>query len=279
MRNLKTNKKVKITLILFFNLFFLLSGYFNWPIQFSINAFSILAILYFFKNDYLYYKLLLLISPILYSILTIIDKNYHTIPISISPFLLLLIHEFLFKKITNNWFLIILFSLTSFLSYIFMIWWLDYYFNKDNYNLINSKLPYFQTTSSNNLSDELYSINDTIKVIDCWTTNCGNCITGFSKYSEIQNVYLNKKVKFYTLNFPIKRDSIIKTKKILSKNYDRGNNLFANDTNAINLLKIPAVPLYMIVKNGEILYFGNTNIEQKLFQIDLCDEIDKLLLQ
>ena len=39
MRNFKTNKKVKITLILFFNIFFLLSGYFNWPIQFSINAF------------------------------------------------------------------------------------------------------------------------------------------------------------------------------------------------------------------------------------------------
>jgi hypothetical protein len=33
----------------------------------------------------------------------------------------------------------------------------------------------------------------------------------------------------------------------------------------------------MIVKNGEILYFGNTNVEQKLFQIDLCDKIDKYL--
>ncbi len=277
MRNFKTNKKVKITLILFFNITFLLSGYFNWPIQFSINAFSILVILHFLKNDNLYYKLLLLISPVLYCILTIIDKNYHTIPISISPFLFLFIHEFLFKKIKNNWFLFIVFFLTSLLCYVFMLWWLDYYFNKDNYQLINSKLPYFETISSNNLSNELFSKNDTIKVIDCWTSNCGNCIIGFSKYSEIQDIYTNKKVKFYTLNFPIRRDSIIRTKKILSENYDRGNNLFAKDNNAINLLKIPAVPLYIIVKNGEILYFGNTDVEQKLFQIDLCDKIDKLL--
>jgi hypothetical protein len=84
-------------------------------------------------------------------------------------------------------------------------------------------------------------------------------------------------VKFYTLNFPIKRDSIFRTKKILSDNYDRGNNLFAKEMNSIDLLKIPAVPLYIIVKNGEILYFGNINVEQKLFQIDLCDKIDKLL--
>jgi thiol-disulfide isomerase/thioredoxin len=158
-----------------------------------------------------------------------------------------------------------------------MTWWLDYYFNKDNHQQINSKLPYFQTTSSNNLSNELFSINDTIKVIDCWTTNCGNCIVGFSKYSEIQDIYINKKVKFYTLNFPIKRDSIFRTKKILSDNYDRGNNLFAKEMNSIDLLKIPAVPIYIIVKNGEILYFGNINVEQKLFQIDLCDKIDKLL--
>ena len=277
MRNLKTNKKVKITLILFFNIFFLLSGYFNWPIQFSINAFLILFILHFLKNDYLFYKLLLLISPILYIILTIIDKNYHTIPISFSPFLFLFTHEFLFKKIKNNWYLFIVVFLTSLVSYLFMFWWLDYYFNKDNQQFINSKLPYFETISSNNLSNELFSKNDTIKVIDCWTTNCGNCIIGFSKYSEIQDIYTNKKVKFYTLNFPIRRDSIIRTKKILSENYDRGNNLFAKVINAIDLLKIPAVPLYIIVKNGEILYFGNTNVEQKLFQIDLCDKIDKLL--
>lgn len=277
MRNFKINKKVKITLILFFNIFFLLSGYFNWPIQFSINAFSILVILHLLKNDPFYYKLLLLISPIIYSILTIIDKNYHTIPISFSPFLFLFIHEYLLKKLKNNWFLFIIFILTSLLSYIFMTWWLDNYFNKDNHQQIKSKLPYFQTTSSNNLSNELFSKNDTIKVIDCWTTNCANCIIGFSKYSEIQDIYTNKKVKFYTLNFPIRRDSIIRTKKILSENYDRENNLFAKDINAINLLKIPAVPLYIIVKNGEILYFGNTNVEQKLFQIDLCDKIDKLL--
>ena len=277
MRNFKTNKQLKITLILYFNIFFLLSGYFNWPIQFSINAFLILVILHFLKNDYLYYKLLLLISPILYSILTIIDKNYHTFPISISPFLFLFIYEYLLKKIKNNWFIFIVFFLTSLVSYVFMFWWLDYYFNKDNHRLINSKLPYFETISSNNLSNELFSKNDTIKVIDCWTTNCGNCIIGFSKYSEIQDIYTNKKVKFYTLNFPIRRDSIIRTKKILSENYDRGNNLFAKDINAIDLLKIPAVPLYIIVKNGEILYFGNTNVEQKLFQIDLCDKINKLL--
>ncbi|OYQ50513.1 hypothetical protein CHU92_00060 [Flavobacterium cyanobacteriorum] len=115
-------------------------------------------------------------------------------------------------------------------------------------------LVYDEVGNSKFLND----LGETI-VLDVWTTSCATCIKEFPKFQKVATSYKNHKVKFYSLNFPLRRD----TQNYINKFTEQYTfkKLIADRT-TVEKLNIKYFPQYIIIKNNKIQYIGSLNINK-----------------
>lgn len=270
---------INFSVVILFNIVYIFSGYYGWSFQLSINTLLLIISFGLLKNTAIIYKTQLLVMPLIYLILNLYNKNYHTLLIALTPFIYfsfnVMINKLYKTKMAYN---MLGAFLISILSYYGSEKWLDYRLNIVNSDFVGSDFPKFKYVDKLGFqSVNLNSSNDTIYVLDCWTSNCGICFKKFPDFEKIQSNYTKSKIQFYTLNLPLKRDSFDKLVSLISKSYTKENCLFALSIKDIDRLNIKAVPHYIIVKNNTILFNGNVDVLPKNFSHDLCDEIDKYL--
>lgn len=159
--------------------------------------------------------------------------------------------------------------------WIFMENWISYTNEYNDNNLIGKPLPRTEISSIDSNNVELHRLRDTLIVLDAWSTNCGSCIKSFIHFSELMNYYKDKPVKFYTLNIPIRRDSINRTRNIIMKYFNSNNLIASND--AVKILNIKGVPELIIIKNDTVLWKGYTSLKRDVFITDIYDRIEKEL--
>lgn len=124
----------------------------------------------------------------------------------------------------------------------------------------------------------LDTIKDKIIVLDYWTTNCGVCFQKFPDFDKVYQDYKdNSNVLMYTVNIPIKRDTIGQAKKMIARfNYQFPVLYADSDKNPISL-GFNGYPRLIILKNGKIRYNGSLVLNDKIYIHRLEDEIELLL--
>lgn len=266
-------------IIISFNIIYIFSGYYGWSFQLSINSLLLIISFGILKDKEIIYKTLLLVMPLIYLIINLYNKNYHTLLIAVTPFIFFICDTLINKLFKINVVYYYFYGvIIATLSYYVSEKWFDYRLNNKNDDFIGFDFPNFIYVDKSGVqSVNLNSNNDTIYVLDCWTSNCGICFKKFPDFDKIQSNYTKSKIQFYTLNLPLKRDSFDKLVSLLSNSYTKENCLFALSVNDIDRLNIRAVPHYIIVKNNKILFNGNIDVLPRNFRHDLCDEIDKYL--
>jgi thiol-disulfide isomerase/thioredoxin len=148
-----------------------------------------------------------------------------------------------------------------------------------NYNSrVNQQFPPIELVNSNNTKVKLDTIQNKIIVLDFWTTSCGVC---FKKFPDFEKVYLeyknNPNIVFYSVNIPIRRDTLSKTKQLVKELGYKFPTLFANSNKIPNSLGFNLYPHLTIIKNGRIRYNGNLVVSQKIKVYNIRSEINRLL--
>lgn len=246
------------------------------------------------------HKWLLLSMSLLYLIIGVFSKNKKQLLILSLPFLFLIALTLFLKDALLSiilFYLIILpislllgslyKSKSSFygLIYIALIVFVFYY-GFDNWNSfirnynarVNQKSPKIELLSN---SDELFKL-DTIQnkviVLDFWTTNCGVC---FKKFPDFEKIYLeyesNPNIAFYSINIPLKRDTLSKTKKLVKKLGYKFPTLYASSDEIPQSLDFNSYPHLTILKNKRIRYNGRLEIAENVKINNLRTEIERLL--
>lgn len=132
--------------------------------------------------------------------------------------------------------------------------------------------------TSNGELKRLDLIEDKIIVLDYWNSTCGACFKGFPKYEKIALLYKsNPKVEFYSLNIPIKRDTLGHTKKMIEKYNYKFSNLYAKSDSLSKVMGIKKYPHLVILKDGKIRFNGALLMDRKVKFFHLKNEIDRLL--
>jgi thiol-disulfide isomerase/thioredoxin len=261
-----------------FTLIFIFSGAISWPFQIcTIAITTFFAVQYFLRRTSILLTIVYL-SPIylIYSAHSIYNKFIHVYPIvlifpltfALSAFLSVKIRAY--KQVATATSFLLLFSLPLWLL---MEQWVGYTNDYTDRFLTGKPLPNIYVSNFNGDKIELAQTNDTLIVLDAWSTNCGSCFKSFKNYSALITHYADKPVKFYTLNVPIKKDSIHKTKSLIQQ-YFSNNNLIVSSTEDVSALNINAVPEIILIKNGVIRWKGNASLKREYLLSDLYDKID-----
>ena len=133
-----------------------------------------------------------------------------------------------------------------------------------------------------------YDANDTIVklsddkviVLDLWTTNCGLC---FEKFPYFEEVYLkyesNSNVEFYSVNIPIKRDKLEKTKELVNRLGYRFPTIYSSEGNKIvsEKLNYYGYPQLLIIKRGKVYYKGQLVTNDLVYFHSIENEIERTL--
>lgn len=185
---------INFSVVILFNIVYIFSGYYGWSFQLSINTLLLIIGSGILKNKSIIYKTQLLVMPLIYLILNLYNKNYHTLLIAITPFMYfsfdVLINKLFKTKMVYN---MLGAFLMSILSYYGSEKWLDYRLNIINKDYVGTNLPNFRYVNKLGVqSVNLNSNNDTIYVLDCWTSNCGICFKKFPDFEKIQSNYVKK---------------------------------------------------------------------------------------
>lgn len=148
-----------------------------------------------------------------------------------------------------------------------------------NYNArVNDKSPIIELLSENNKIIKLDTIQNKIIVLDFWTTSCGVC---FKKFPDYEKVYLeyknNPDVAIYSVNIPIKRDTLLKTKELVKELGYKFPTLYASSSEIPQSLSFNLYPHLTILKNGRIRYNGRLEIAENVKINNLRIEIEHLL--
>ncbi len=148
-----------------------------------------------------------------------------------------------------------------------------------NYNSrMNQKSPSIELVNSNNKKVKLDTIQNKVIVLDFWTTSCGIC---FKKFPDYEKVYLeyqnNPKIIFYSINIPIKRDTLLKTKELVKNLGYKFSTLYANSNEIPNSLGFNRYPHLTILKNGRIRYNGRLELAKNIKVHNIRIEIERLL--
>ncbi|MGY0407820.1 MAG: TlpA family protein disulfide reductase [Polaribacter sp.] len=96
-------------------------------------------------------------------------------------------------------------------------------------------------------------------VFDLWYSSCGICFKEFPEFEKLSKEYKNDSlVELYTLNLPLKRDSIASMKNMLkSYNFKK---LYSSNLDSFKILNNRTVPKIIIVdKKGNVSYKGGLN--------------------
>ncbi|WP_430410098.1 TlpA family protein disulfide reductase [Kordia sp.] len=138
---------------------------------------------------------------------------------------------------------------------------IHYFRNTDAFQ--NKKLPNIAFES---LNQEKINFDTEVTVIDLWSTTCGVCFEEFPIFEKLKQEFEgNSKVKFYSANVPLKRDTHEKTLNIIEElDYDY-ETVFAEKFEMIrDSLEINGFPHLLIVKNDTIRYLGDMETDRKI---------------
>jgi len=138
--------------------------------------------------------------------------------------------------------------------------------------------PKIELFLSDNSQVRIDTIHNKVIVLDFWTTSCGLCYQKFAAYEELYLKYKdNPKVELYTVNIPIKRDTIGYA-KLRIESYDYSfPNLYADSDTLPKSFGFNKYPHLIIVKNGKTRFNGLLILDKELFVNNLEDEIELLL--
>ncbi|WP_340199710.1 TlpA family protein disulfide reductase [Ascidiimonas sp. W6] len=182
----------------------------------------------------------------------IFEKGFFaTMPIWLGAILYAILGYFIYRKGVPYKGMIVIGVLITFINFLFIQNWFAFAFEED------FKVQQFPELALLKSDKSPYNLEkDKVLILDLWSTSCGSCIEKFPDYEKLNKKYANNKdVKFYTLNLPIPRDSVLTASKIVAK-YEF-ETLFAADKSAWKTLGIKKVPQYLIVnKDAKIVYRG-----------------------
>ena len=174
------------------------------------------------------------------------------------------------KKLMIIYFIVFIF----FISYAARPNLIHYYRNTDAFQ--NKKLP---EIAFHSLNQEQINFDTEVTVVDLWSTTCGVCFEEFPIYEKLKQEFEgNSKIKFYSANVPIKRDTREKTLGIIKElNYDY-ETVFAEKFEMIrDSLGINGFPHLLIVKNDTIRYLGDMETDRKIVLTNTRNVIKNIL--
>ncbi|WP_046758125.1 TlpA family protein disulfide reductase [Kordia jejudonensis] len=151
---------------------------------------------------------------------------------------------------------------------------IHYFRNTDAFQ--NKKLPNIAFQS---LNQEKINFDTEVTVIDLWSTTCGVCFEEFPIYEKLRQEFEgNAKIKFYSANVPLRRDTREKTLTIIKElNYDY-ETVFAEKFEMIrDSLGINGFPHLLIVKNDTIKYLGDMETDRKIVLTNTRNVIKDML--
>ncbi len=181
-----------------------------------------------------------------------------------------------FTRLKSKLFIVIFISLVL----------LVFYFGFDNWNSllrnyaarVNQESPSIEFIDLNNSKIKLDTVQNKVIVLDFWTTSCGVC---FKTFPDFEKVYLefknNPHVLIYSVNIPIKKDTLSKTKRLVKKLGYKFPTLFANSNEIPNSLNFNTYPTLTILKNGRVRYNGRLEASEKIKVHNIRTEIELLL--
>ena len=167
----------------------------------------------------------------------------------------------------------------AFLTFIF-------YYGIDNWNSFlrnyhartNEKSPKIELLTNNNQLVQLDTIQNKIIVLDFWTTSCGVC---FKQFPDFEKIYLsyknNPNIAIYSVNIPIKKDTLSKTKNLVKKLAYKFPTLYANSSEISKKFGFNTYPHCVILKNGKVRYNGRLEVATNVKIHNLKNEINLLL--
>lgn len=268
-----------ILIALIYAIVFLLSGTVNWPFQLCVVCVSTFSVSFYFVQKQRVKMAIITMAPayLVYSFDTLYNHLIHVYPIVLMPPIIVLIVVFLNhqKKFKPQIVYIILLFLFTVPCYYGMIKWLSFEASLTPTSNLGEKMPSIHFLTAKNESFSLNIENDSVFVFDFWSTSCGTCFREFPEYKSLNEKLRNKRVRFFTVNIPIKKDSFNKTVNLIQKYFD--DNLFIRDSLDLRKLNITAVPYYVVTKRDKILFKGHLPIFGNTIEHDLEDEIIKAL--
>ncbi len=246
------------------------------------------------------HKWLLLIMSLLYFFIGVFSKNKKQLLFLSLPFLILIASSLFLKNVLTSIMLLylILLPISLFLGVLYRnksrLYGLTYVifiafvfcYGFDNWNSyirnynarINEKAPAIELLTESGIKIKLDTVKNKVIVLDFWTTNCGVC---FKKFPNFEKVYIkyksNPNVAIYSVNIPIKRDTLSKTKKLVKKLNYKFPTLYASSNKIPNSLGFNTYPHLLILKNGRIRYTGNLIVEKNTKIYNVKTEIKRLL--
>ncbi len=246
------------------------------------------------------HKLILPIISTFFFVLGFFSRNLDRIFLLSIPFLVITSSNFFLENPLTG--IIILYLITApvsiflgyktsnvskYLVFLFIIFTTSIYFGIENWmSLINNSSA---RTNQRAAKIELYTEDDTlielddgvkgkVVVLDFWTTSCGVC---FKKFPDFEEVYLkfinNPKVEIYSVNIPVKRDTLEKTKKLVKRLNYKFPTLYAKSNEIPEKYGFNTFPHLIILKSGNIRYNGQLVVGKKVKFYNLVQEIERLL--
>lgn len=256
---MKLVSKINLKYIIVFSILFIFTGAVGR--QFHASAISVLIItsgvIVLVRGvsikDIIVFQLPIIVVAIL---IIILNELYANLPIIVFSLISISV-VFCIHYIRYKWYLFSMFIvLVPSLAYYFTVHWLFIRANESGSNhpiqfpeliILNEDLTIFD-----------FPFDNTLYVIDVWSSNCGGC---FKKMPEIEELSLkykdNNGVKFLLLNLPIAQDTIGEASQNLKKRNIQLKSLYAKDLYSWDSLKIEGVPVYLFVKNRKILEVHN----------------------
>ena len=219
-------------------------------------------------------NLLLIITPILPLIVFYIWRgpdSYLTAPLYIlNPIIGIVVGlvYLSFKKFYSKTIAVVLMLLIGYGDTIVLQTWMDYFIYGTWSGLTDEKVNDFCFTNKEGKVCKV-DFKNKIVVLDFWNTSCGSCYAAFPEYTkQITKWSKQTDVEFYTVNVPIKTDSLGQADNVLKKRGYNFNNLIGFSPDSTNkIFKVVAFPTTIVFdKSGNIVYRGNPNQLDKVLE-------------
>jgi thiol-disulfide isomerase/thioredoxin len=138
-------------------------------------------------------------------------------------------------------------------------------------------INYFPKIEIKNENSENIIFGKGIVVLDLWTTSCGVCFKEFPDFNKLSKKYKSR-VKFYSLNVPLRNDNFERSKKIMKNlNYDF-KNLYCKEFKQVkDSLKVSSFPTLIILKDNKIQFLGRLSYDENVKYNSFESELNKIL--